>query len=364
MQQPDAEASPRDARSIHGFHMRRGGLLAAAVMGLVLAVGCAQSRMETAAPGAPWRSPYQRDHPLAGQLWHVPSGRFVSQRGLVDALLAADFVLLGEKHDNADHHRFQAWAIEQLFATGRRPAAALEMIRSDQAPALNRFRQQHPGDAAGLGEALQWQDSGWPAWPHYRPVVEPFIEAGAAVLPGSLARSELRLVVAQGLGAVGPDRVARLGLDRLPAAAVLDAIETEIVASHCGLLPESMTRPMVMATLLKDAVMADALGDGARRANGGGAVLIAGNGHVRRDRGVPWHLARLEPDRSLVSVGLLEVVEGQRRPGDYGSPFGSDRPPFDFVWFSPRADEEDPCDKYAESLIRAKERHLEKPGTP
>ena len=58
-------------------------------------------------------------------------------------------------------------------------------------------------------------------------------------------------------------------------------------------------------------------------------MLIAGNGHVRKDRGVPWYLARMRPDARIVSVGLIEVAAGRRRPAEL---------PFDYVWFTPRAE--------------------------
>jgi hypothetical protein len=50
---------------------------------------------------------------------------------------------------------------------------------------------------------------------------------------------------------------------------------------------------------------------------------------------VPWYLARLEPGARVVSIGLLEVQDELRRP-----PEGL---PYDYVWFTPRVDDRDPC---------------------
>ena len=52
---------------------------------------------------------------------------------MADIAAARDFVLLGEKHDNPDHHRLQAWMIDALVARGRRPAIAMEMLDAEQA---------------------------------------------------------------------------------------------------------------------------------------------------------------------------------------------------------------------------------------
>ena len=55
-------------------------------------------------------------------------------------------------------------------------------------------------------------------------------------------------------------------------------------------------------------------------------VLIAGNGHVRKDYGVPNHV-----DGPVVSVGLIEVGGQEKSPSAYRST--SLRLP---MWFSPR----------------------------
>jgi uncharacterized iron-regulated protein len=81
----------------------------------------------------------------------------------------------------------------------------------------------------------------------------------------------------------------------------------------------------------RDAMMADRLATASGKVGG---ILIAGNEHVRKDRGVPWYLARLEPRARVVSIGLLEVQDELRRP-----PEGL---PYDYVWFTPRV-ARDPC---------------------
>jgi uncharacterized iron-regulated protein len=79
-------------------------------------------------------------------------------------------------------------------------------------------------------------------------------------------------------------------------------------------------------------MMADRLATVAGRAGG---VLIAGNGHVRKDRGVPWYLAQLRPAARIVSIGLIEVEDDLDDAGD--------DLPYDYVWFTPRVDDADPC---------------------
>ena len=68
-------------------------------------------------------------HPPESRIYEVASGRFVDQATLVDDLASADFVLLGERHDNPDHHRLQALLIQALESKWDRPrAVAFEII--------------------------------------------------------------------------------------------------------------------------------------------------------------------------------------------------------------------------------------------
>ena len=64
---------------------------------------------------------------------------------------------------------------------------------------------------------------------------------------------------------------------------------------------------------------------------------------MRNDRGVPWYLARLKPGARTLSIALVEVRDGQRRPpADL---------PYDYVWFTARVDDGgDPCAGYGGDL--------------
>ena len=76
----------------------------------------------------------------------------------------------------------------------------------------------------------------------------------------------------------------------------------------------------------------------------GSAILIAGNGHVRSDRGVPWHLRRRAPDARIVSVVLVEVEDGRMDPTGYLPRDPEGRPAADLAIFTPRAERGDPCE--------------------
>jgi uncharacterized iron-regulated protein len=122
----------------------------------------------------------------------------------------------------------------------------------------------------------------------------------------------------------------------------------EIRDSHCGHAPEGRVGGMIGVQRARDAQMAEAL---LIAPGNDGAVLIAGDGHVRNDYGVPAYLRRIDPSARIVSIALVEVDAKRANVESYVERFGG-RLPFDYVWFTPAVDEEDPCEKFRKSLER------------
>lgn len=309
---------------------------------LLLLPGCAAR--PTALDLGAWQAPVGREHPLAGRIWDTRAGRFVTSDAVVAKLAGARYVLLGERHDNPDHHRVQAALVRALIAAGRRPAVAFEMFTADDAAAISRHLAAAPRDAAGLAEAVNWKRSGWPDWAHYQPIAQAALDAGLPVVAANLAPATAR-ALARGQRASLPDGLAaRYGLEQPLPGGAQAALTAEIDRAHCGHIPAERLDGMVLAQRARDAVMADSL-LGAER---DGAVLIAGAGHVRGDRGVPLYLRARAPEVTIATVAPLEVREEWTRPEQYAAVFDDGRLPFDWVWFTPRMDDGrgDPCARF------------------
>jgi uncharacterized iron-regulated protein len=314
--------------------VRPGRTLAAATAlrlagGCLLAAGCA---------AAGWHSPLERDHPLAGRIWDVAAARFVGARALETRLAAHRYVLLGEKHDNADHHALQARLLRALVDAGRRPATAFEMLSTDRAAAIARQLAVGPRDPDALAEAGGWQRS-WGDFRLYRPIVEVALDAGLPVVAANIPGATARAVTRGDTSTLDPVLRTRYALDRPPPPDVLAAMIRNLRDAHCGLLPERLVDGMVAAQRARDAQMAAALLD----ADADGAVLIAGAGHVRRDHGVPRYVRLRAPDADVVSVAFVEVRAARTAPAEYAGAWGGALP-FDYVWFTPRVDDRDPCE--------------------
>ncbi len=298
-----------------------------------------------------WLSYFGQDNSLVGRIWDVRAEEFISEQDLIGRLGPADYVMLGEKHDNLDHHRLQAQVLRQLYGFGRNPALAFEMIDFDQAAALQQHLAANPKGAEGIGKAVKWERTGWPDWQHYQPLAQAALAAGAPVLAANLPRRLSRAVGKQGFAALDADLVATTGLDRPQPDDIRRAVEKEIGVSHCGYLPKRAVPAVARVQRAKDATMAHSL----RRA-GAGAVLIAGSGHARTDHGVPLVLRHLAPDALVLSLSFQEVHIGDTDPALYAESYLAERLPFDFVWFTPRRDTTDPCEKFKEQLQKFKKK--------
>ncbi|MEC8629538.1 MAG: ChaN family lipoprotein [Pseudomonadota bacterium] len=231
----------------------------------------------------------------------------------------ASIVIVGEVHDNPLHHQFQA----DVIAAQRPAAVVFEMLSPEQAAAIT---PDLLGDAAALGDALHWEASGWPAFDIYYPIFAALGEA--RVYGAAVPRDTVRAAIGAGAAAVFDGDAARFGLDKPLPEAEQAAREADQQVAHCNALPEQMLGDMVEAQRLRDAtfaaVTAEALSD-----TGGPVIVITGNGHTRRDHGIPAALAH---------AGITDVIA----IGQFEEPPEGDVP-FDLWRVTDPVDRDDPC---------------------
>ena len=300
-----------------------------------------------------WKSTLGRNHPLTGRIWDVSSARFIDRQSLVTRLARADFLLLGERHDNPDHHLLQAEVLRSLIALGRRPAVGFEMFGLDDASAIAEHLAAAPNDAAGLGRAVNWNKRGWPDWAMYQPIAEAALEAKLRIVATNLPLATARKMSSDGLAALEPRVVRDLGLDRPPSESVFASIAADIRDSHCGYGSEESVKLMVGVQRARDAQMAQSL---IAADDPDGAILVAGAGHVRNDYGIPVYLTAKTAGKQVISVAFLEVDNQKPEPDNYALPDPNGRLPFDFVWFTARVDDENPCEKFKSQFEHLKRR--------
>ncbi len=269
------------------------------------------------------------------------------KRAASSALASGGVLILGEIHDNATHHRLQAAAIEELALQSPENVTAIvfEQLRDDQQAGIDKFlateQNGRPVTVADLKQRINWRKSGWPDL--YDPLFENMLAARRPFSAGDVSRAEIMKAARGGEEALPPADRKHLGLD-VPLGDTFDAASIkEIAEAHCGALPKEAFGGMAYAQRYRDAHLADALLKAIQR--NGSAILIAGAGHARTDRAVPWYIRERTPGMKVVSVMFVEVEDGNTDPEAYVPRDPEGRPAADFLIFTPRAERDDPCAK-------------------
>jgi len=235
-------------------------------------------------------------------------------------VFAQDVLILGEVHDNPAHHETQAARVAQ-FA----PAALVfEMLTPEQAGDVTPATRKTMG---ALSEALDWSESGWPDFAMYYPIftAAPDAKIYGAQVPRDVARAAFESGMAESFS--GDPELYGL-TDPLPDAQKKQR-EAMQMAAHCDALPEDLLPAMVDIQRLRDAELARATVT-AMQETGGPVAVITGNGHARRDWGIPAYLERVTPELDLHVVGQSE--DGRALDGV-----------FDDVVTADPVDRPDPC---------------------
>ncbi|MCP4073978.1 MAG: ChaN family lipoprotein [Hyphomicrobiales bacterium] len=323
----------------------------AAILGTITILFSINPLVHAKEPWQNWQNPPPVGDKLVAKVWSMSEQGFITPQKLAAQLANSNYVLIGEVHDNIDHHRLQAWLIEQITARAK-PAIVMEMISSGKSQILDKYLSGPDAEPAGLGPALDWANSGWPDWTYYQPIAEIAMRSGLPILPGDPDRPLIREIARQGIDSLEKAEQQLLALDS-PLSAVLDkALVEDIKDSHCNLLPQAMIGPMVQVQRFRDAKLARAVVDADTQGNAGDrtggvgrVILIAGNGHVRNDRGVPWYLIRQQPKATISSVMLLEINSETPNFEELIITDPQGRPAADYFWFTPQAKRQDQCEK-------------------
>jgi uncharacterized iron-regulated protein len=282
---------------------------------LVSLLAACQTHYVAAPP--PAIAPQGRDHADLGLIRELASGRALTPQELVERLAVAPRVLVGEQHDNPDHHALQLWLLRQLAAQRPQGSLLMEMLNPDQQAKVDAAQAatragQPPADAY---QALSWQ-ANWD-WGIYGPLVTYALRQPYPLLSANLDRAQIMQIYKQ-----RPTLSGEASTTQRVQATLLD----DIRESHCGLLPEAQMPAMLAVQQQRDRRMAERL-----LAAPTPALLLAGAFHVRKDLGVPLHLQDLGAGEGNAVLVLAEV----------GKTVSADSA--DYVWYTAAQPEQDHC---------------------
>ncbi len=267
---------------------------------------------------------------LAGMAWSagaevidLRTGEEIGEQVLAERLRGQDVVLLGELHDNTQHHRLRGELITRI-ARPDTTVVAEHLPAGRQVAAGGPLREDL--------EAAGFDPRGW-VWPLHEPLFQAIRVRELPLVGGNLPKGYSKQLMTGGEAALtealaGPYRQAPLAA---PAAARLDS---DLVDGHCGHLPDRYLAPMRLIQRATDISMANALLAHTP------AVLVAGNGHVRKDYGVPQLIEVLSPSLKIASVGFYE------RRGERQELIKSLAGRYDYVWLTEPSERADPCENF------------------
>jgi len=234
-------------------------------------------------------------------------------------------LLLGEVHDNRAGHLQRYEELRQRVEAGWRPVIAMEQFDRQDQDLLNAAQN----GCMDAGCVIRVMDrKGWD-WQQYYNILQLALDHKLPLVAVNLSRADASKVVRDGLASsFDAQTVAEYRLGEPVSADWRKAQEREIQAGHCNMVPAMMLPGMVDAQMARDVWMAKLIRDQQPR----DVVLIAGNGHVRKDIGVPRWLATYGAKLTIETIGY---VEGGAAKGQ-----------FDEVKVVPAVKRPDPCAKF------------------
>ncbi|MCW2244558.1 putative iron-regulated protein [Azospirillum fermentarium] len=257
--------------------------LTAALLGATLLAGCtvataSDTGAETAC-AAPGR-------------WYDGAGQPVDQNAVLSRAASAPAVLLGERHDSAEQHRWQLQTLAALHAVNPNLAVGLEMMPRSRQPVLDRWV------AGAMDEAAFLKESGWTeVWgfdaAFYLPVLHFARMHRLPLVALNVNRALVSRTAKEGWDAIPADAREGVG-DPAPLPAAYIGELAEVMSHHGAAVDRGSPRfqRFTQAQALWDRAMAESIATAHRR-TGRTVVALAGSGHLRYGHGIPHQLAAL-----------------------------------------------------------------------
>jgi uncharacterized iron-regulated protein len=239
--------------------------------------------------------------------WFDPAGGApVTADAVLERAAAGAVVLLGEVHDNPDHHRWQLQTMAALLGRGRALVLGFEMFPRRVQPVLDRWVAGE-FDEAGFLEAVGWNE----VWGFDAALYMPLFHFARinrlAMVALNVDRALIDRVGNVGWDAVADDRRDGVG-DPAPPAPAYVALLLEVFREHQAMrrghgedsdeaaavtADDPAFRRFMDVQLTWDRAMAEALA-GAAGADGRPLVVaVIGAGHLEGGYGVSHQLAAL-----------------------------------------------------------------------
>jgi len=246
-----------------------------------------------------------RECVVPGEWLRLQDKHVLSNGDLLQHLNQQQIVLLGEHHDNPDHHRWQLQVLAGLYALRQDLVIGFEMFPREVQPVLDRWV------AGDLSEDEFLKQSNWYGYWSFDPTLYLPIFNFARInripmIALNVNRSLFNEVQHKGWEAIPPDQRQGITDPATPQRAYLEMLAQSFVQHHPGAkghvekkLNEFSAdekqgfKRFVQGQQLWDRAMAQGLAGAVKRDNAALVVGIMGSGHMMNGFGVPHQLSAL-----------------------------------------------------------------------
>ena len=226
------------------------------------------------------------------------------------------FVLVGESHTDADHHKAQAEIIDAIAATGRNVVVGFEMFTRDNQKNIDPWTAGKYTESEFIEES-KWKTQGGYDYNLYKPVFDVIKARGLRMAALNVPRDWVRQIGRQG--------AASLTADQKTWVPQIDTTNKDhrnyfmaMIGGHPD-MPEAQLNNMYAAQVTWDTGMAKSAVDFMSWRGDTTMVILAGSGHVGYGQGIAYRLGQMG-EKSRLLVVCVDKKPGEKISkgvGDY-----------------------------------------------
>jgi uncharacterized iron-regulated protein len=222
---------------------------------------------------------------------------------------APSVVYVGEGHDQADHHAFQAKVFDGIASHSRGPVAlGMEMFFRPFQPHLDAYVAGEIDEKTML-EKTEWKTRWGYGWEMYAPMLRLCRERKVPVIALNAPKEITRTVSQKGLDGLTDEQRATLPPLDMTDAAHRQFVRRAFEGHGPGMKPEVFER-FYTSMVIWDEVMSSSVADWLEKAGPDARmVVVAGNGHIADRYGIPARAAR-KSKRPYATI-VQEILHGK-----------------------------------------------------
>ncbi len=304
---------------------------------------------------------------LIGKIINSRTLKSMNLNELVKGVQEMDIVYLSEKHDNPEHHKIQLDILKKMVDGGRKPKLAFEFFSVWDTPALLDFleipQKGHTGDVGKeiekeIREKLGWGERDDNMWMYYFNLLSFARKQGLFVAGLDLGHDQIMRITRKGFESLSHIEKAHIFSTHHKNKNYKNYMFEIFKWVHCGMENLVMQERLYDTWLARNDRMALSLVQIYMEKGNGPVVVIIGGGHTEYGLGVVERVRSMDRKLKQVVIGLQEISVEPSSLDNYLTPLELEGynsvPPFDYIWFTQRVSDKDPCEEFGEQLRRMK----------